>query len=125
MIDGTPFIALMRVLDNFAEKLIKSDKRIHELTFKRIGGDQSIDELAANQYGDSKLHAALGDEHHDVINRLVAVSEKLSVTSCKSVLTLYLSCILHSLKSLSVQLSPVSLISNVDRNNTMFSEFLD
>ena len=125
MIDGTPFIALMRVFDNFAEKLIKSDKRIHELTFKRIGGDQSIDELAANQYGDSKLHAALGDEHHDVINRLVAVSEKLSVTSCKSVFTLYLSCILHSLKSLSVQLSPVSLISNVDRNNTMFSEFLD
>ena len=90
------------------------------MNLKRIGCDQSIDVLTSNKYCDSKLNAVISDDHHYVINQLVAVSHCLSITTCKSVLTLHLRCVKHSLKTLNVQLNPVNLIND---NDSKFDDF--
>ena len=97
----------MQSLSRFAERLMTSNERLYELNLKRIGCDEPIDPMHADRFA-----FVLQDEHHVAINCLVAVSRRFSISRCASVVKLYLSCVLHSLQRLSVQLNPVTLITH-------------
>ena len=79
LIDGIPFVSLMKVLDTFAERLMTTNLRLHELNLKRIGHDKwrDVDTKTAKSYKDSKVNAHLTEDHHIAINKLVAVTRSL------------------------------------------------
>ena len=114
LIDGIPFVSLMKVLDDFAEQLMATNLRLHELNLKRIGHDKWRDANteAARNYKDSKVNAYLTEDHHIAINKLVAVSRSLTISNCVMPFNLNMQSIRHSLQHINIQISPVTLISD-------------
>ena len=69
LIDGVPLVSLMKMLGNFAENLMTTNLRLHELSLKRIGRANKTDKKMI-------------EDHHIAINKLVAVTRSLLISNC-------------------------------------------
>ena len=69
LIDGIPLVSLMKMLGTFAERLMTTNLRLHELKLKRIGHANTSDKRMV-------------EDHHIAINKLVAVTSSLVISFC-------------------------------------------